>query len=77
VKDEVYSHLPCQWTFKSFNDRTVNAITLAHTEFVNKMWDELEYHLNVGRITVGNCPEHVKNCYTLSQISMCLVAINL
>jgi hypothetical protein len=44
---------------REFHDRIVNAIALVDVSFLNKLWDELEYHLDVCRITGGKHIEHL------------------
>jgi hypothetical protein len=40
-------------------DRIVNAIALVHATFLVKLWDELEYRLDVYRITRRSNIEHL------------------
>jgi hypothetical protein len=50
VKDNVYMP-PMPVDLQEFRDRIVNAVYLVHDSFSNKPWHELEYRLDVCRIT--------------------------
>jgi hypothetical protein len=41
--------------------RIVNTIALVDVTFLDKMWDKLEYRLDVCRITRGSHIEHLQN----------------
>jgi hypothetical protein len=53
VKDNVYIP-PLPVGLQDLRDRTVNAIALVHVTFLRKLWVELEYRLDVCRITRGS-----------------------
>jgi len=44
---------------QKLHGRTVNAIALVGVFFLNKLWNELEYHLDVCHITRGSHTEHL------------------
>jgi hypothetical protein len=44
---------------QELRDRTVNTIALVDVTFLDKLWDELEYCLDVCRITRGSHTEHL------------------
>jgi hypothetical protein len=44
---------------QKLHGRTVNAIALVGVFFLNKLWNELEYHLDVCHITGGSHTEHL------------------
>jgi hypothetical protein len=44
---------------QGLRDRIVNTITLVRATFLGKLWVELEYRLDVCRITRGNNIEHL------------------
>jgi hypothetical protein len=44
---------------QELRDRIVNAIVLVHVTFLGKLWVELEYRLDVYRITTGRNIEHL------------------
>jgi hypothetical protein len=44
---------------KELRDRIVKAIALVHATFLGKLWDELEYRLNVCHITRVSNIEHL------------------
>jgi hypothetical protein len=50
VKDNVYIP-PMPVDLQELRDRIVNAIALVDVTFLNKLWDKLEYHLDVCRKT--------------------------
>jgi hypothetical protein len=58
VKDNVYIP-PIPVDFQELRDGIENAIVLVDVTFLNKLWDELEYHLDVSSITraviLGTC----------------------
>jgi hypothetical protein len=58
VKDNVYIP-PMLVDFQELHDRIVNAIALVCVTFLGKLWVELEYHLDVCRITRGSNIEHL------------------
>jgi hypothetical protein len=58
VKDNVYIP-PMPVDLQELRDRIVNVIALVVVNFVNKLWDELEYRLDVCRITRGSHIEHL------------------
>jgi hypothetical protein len=57
VKDNVYIP-PMPVDLQELCDTTVNAIALVDVTFLGKMWDELEYHLDVCRTTRRSNIEH-------------------
>jgi hypothetical protein len=44
---------------QELRDRIVNAIALVDVTFLNKLWDKLEYRLDVCRITRSSHIEHL------------------
>jgi hypothetical protein len=58
VTDNVYIP-PMPVDLQELRDRIVNAIALVDVTFLNKLWDELEYRLDVWRITSGSHTEHL------------------
>jgi hypothetical protein len=44
---------------QELRDRIVNAVALVDVTFLNKLWDELEYRLDVCHITRGSHIEHL------------------
>jgi hypothetical protein len=42
-----------------FRDRIANAMALVHVTFLDKLWVELEYRLDVCRIIRGSHIEHL------------------
>jgi hypothetical protein len=58
VKDNVYIlFMPVD--LQELRERIVNAIALIDVTFLNKLWDELEYRLDVCRITRGSHIKHL------------------
>jgi hypothetical protein len=58
VKDNVYIP-PMPVDLQEIRDRIVNAIVLVHVTFLGKLWVELEYRLDVCRITRDSNIEHM------------------
>jgi hypothetical protein len=58
AKDNVYIP-PMPVDLQELCDRIVNAIALVHVTFLGKLWDELEYRLDVCRITRCSSIEHL------------------
>jgi hypothetical protein len=58
VKDNVYIP-PMPVDLQELRDRIVNAIALVHVTFLGKLRVELEYRLDVCRITRGSNIEHL------------------
>jgi hypothetical protein len=46
--------------FQELRDGIENAIALVDVTFLNKLWDKLEYHLDVCSITRGSDIEHLR-----------------
>jgi hypothetical protein len=44
---------------QEIHDRTVNTTALVDANFLDKVWDKLEYRLDVCRITRGSHIEHL------------------
>jgi hypothetical protein len=40
-------------------DRIFNAIALVDVTVLNKLWDELDYHMDICRVTRGSHIEHL------------------
>jgi hypothetical protein len=53
VKDNVYIP-PMPVDLQEICDRIVNTIALVDANFLDKLWDKLENHLDVCRITRGS-----------------------
>jgi hypothetical protein len=53
VKDNMYIP-PMPVDLQELRDRIVNAIALVHVTLLGKLWVELEYYLDVCRITRGS-----------------------
>jgi hypothetical protein len=58
VKDNVHIP-PMPVGLQELRDRIVNAIALVHVIFLDKLWVELEYRLDVCRINRGSNIEHL------------------
>jgi hypothetical protein len=58
VKDNVYTP-PMPVDIQELHDGIVNAIALVHVTFLGKLWVELEYRLDVCRITRGSNDENL------------------
>jgi hypothetical protein len=58
VKDNVYTPI-MPVDLQELRDRTVNAIAPVDVTFLNKLWDELEYHLDVCCATTRSHTEHL------------------
>jgi hypothetical protein len=58
VKDNVYIP-PMPVDLQELCDRIVNTIALVDVTFLGKLWDELEYCLDVCHITRGSHIEHL------------------
>jgi hypothetical protein len=58
IKDNVYIP-PMPVDLRELRDRIVNAIALVDVTFLNKLWDKLEYRLDVCHITWGSHIEHL------------------
>jgi hypothetical protein len=58
VKDNVYIP-PMPVDLQEIRDRIVNTIALLDANFLNILWDKLEYRLDVCRITRGSHIEHL------------------
>jgi hypothetical protein len=58
VKDNVYIP-PMPVDLREIRDRIVNTIALVDAIFLDKLWDKLEYRLDVCRITRGSHIEHL------------------
>jgi hypothetical protein len=58
VKDNMYIP-PMPVDLQEIRDRTVNTIALVDANFLDKLWDKLEYRLDVCRITRGSRFEHL------------------
>jgi hypothetical protein len=58
LKDNVYLP-PMPLDLQELRDRIVNAIALVDVTFLNKLWDELEYRLDVYRMPRGSHIEHL------------------
>jgi hypothetical protein len=58
MKDNVYI-LPMPVGIQEIQDRTVNTIALVDANFLNELWDKLEYCLYVCHITRGSHIEHL------------------
>jgi hypothetical protein len=58
VKDNVYIP-PMPVDLQELCDRIVNAVALVHVTFLGKLWVELEYRLDVCRITRRSNIEHL------------------
>jgi hypothetical protein len=52
MKDNVYVP-PMPVDLQELRDRIINAIALVHVTFLDKLWVELEYRLDVCHITRG------------------------
>jgi hypothetical protein len=59
VKDNVYIP-PMPVELQEIRHRIVNSIAVLDANFLDKLWDQLEYHLDVCRITRGSHIEHFK-----------------
>jgi hypothetical protein len=44
---------------QELHDRIVNTVALVDVTFLDKLWDKLEYRLDVCRITKGSHIEHL------------------
>jgi hypothetical protein len=53
VKGNVYIP-PMPVDLQELRDRIVNAVAMVLITFLGKLWVELEYHLDVCRITMGS-----------------------
>jgi hypothetical protein len=60
VKDNVYIP-PMPVDFQEIRDRIVNTIALLDVNFLDKLWDKLEYYRDVCRITRGS---HIEQIFT-------------
>jgi hypothetical protein len=58
VKDNVYIP-PMPVYLQGIRDRIVNTIALVDANFLDKLWDKLEYRLDVCRITRDSHIEHL------------------
>jgi hypothetical protein len=58
VKDNVYIP-PMPVDLQELRDRIVNTIALVDVTFLDKLWNKLEYHLDVCHITRGSRIEHL------------------
>jgi hypothetical protein len=58
MKDNVYIP-PMPVDLQEHCDRNVNAIALVHVTFLGKLWDEVEYRVDVCRITRHSSIEHL------------------
>jgi 6-pyruvoyl-tetrahydropterin synthase len=58
VKDNVYTP-PMPVDLQELRDRIVNDIALVDFTFLNKLWDELEYRLDICRTTWDSHIEHL------------------
>jgi hypothetical protein len=58
VKDNVYIP-PMPVDLQELRGRIVNTIALVDVTFLDKLWDKLEYRLDVCRITRGSLIEHL------------------
>jgi hypothetical protein len=59
MKDNVYIP-PMPVDLQELCDRTVNTIALVDVTFLDKLWDKLEYCLDVCCITRGSHTEHLQ-----------------
>jgi hypothetical protein len=50
---------PMPVNLQKLHDRIVNTIALVDVTFFDKVWDKLEYHLDVCHITRGSHIEHL------------------
>jgi hypothetical protein len=67
VKDNVYIP-PIPVDLQELRDRIVNATALVHVTFLGKLWVELEYRLDVCRITRGSNIEHLKKTWCFKML---------
>jgi hypothetical protein len=58
VKDNVHIP-PMPVDLQNIHDRIVNTIALVDANFLDKLWDKLEYRLDVCRIIKGSHIEHL------------------
>jgi hypothetical protein len=58
MKDNVYIP-PMPVDLQELRDRIVNTIALVYVTFLDKLWDKLEYRLDVCCITRGSHIEHL------------------
>jgi hypothetical protein len=57
VKDVYITPMPVD--LQEIRDRIFNAIALVHVTFLGELWVELDYRLDVCRITSGSNIEHL------------------
>jgi hypothetical protein len=58
VENNVYIP-PMPVDLQEIHDRIVNTIALVDANFLDKLWDKLEYCLDVCRVTRGSHIEHL------------------
>jgi hypothetical protein len=59
VKDDVYIQ-PTPVDLQEIRDRIVNTVALIDANFLDKVWEKLEYRLDVCRITRGSHVEYLQ-----------------
>jgi hypothetical protein len=64
VKDNVYIP-PIPVDLQKIRDRIVKTIALVNANFLDKLWNKLEYRMDVCRITRGS---HIDHCKKLEML---------
>jgi hypothetical protein len=68
-KDNVYIP-PMSVDLQELHDRIFNTIALVDVTFLDKLWDKLEYRLDVCRITRGSHIEHLQKTSSVKKCSV-------